>query len=82
MNWVSDDFDISQFPCNLMENFKNRQMFKNRSHITNTLKIRGSSIKAKRKIVMTANTPLFYVFGYTLRDRPWLNYGGKYEHSN
>lgn len=75
MTCLSDDFDISSFPCNLMENFKNREMFKNRNNIDHLMKIRGSSLKAKRKIVMTANTPLFYIFGYTLQDKPWLTYG-------
>jgi len=74
MTCLTDDFDITVFPCNLMQNFKNREMFKNRSHITNLMKIRGTTLKAKRKIIITANTPLFYIFGYTLQDKPWLTY--------
>ena len=74
MTCLNDDFDITAFPCNLMQNLKNREIFKNRSHITNMLKIRGVNLKAKRKIIITANTPLFYIFGYVLQDRPWLSY--------
>ena len=74
---LSDDFDLPQY--NLMANMKNREIFKNRSHITNTLKIRGTTLKAKRKIIMIANTPLFYIFGYKQEDKSWLPYGGKYE---
>ena len=74
MTCLNDDFDITAFPCNLMQNLKNREIFKNRSHITNMLKIRGVNLKAKRKIIITANTPLFYIFGYVLQDRPWLTY--------
>ena len=77
MTCLSDDFELPYY--NLMANMKNREIFKNRSHITNTLKIRGTTLKAKRKIVMIANTPLFYIFGYTLVSKPWLIYGGKYE---
>jgi hypothetical protein len=74
MTCLNDDFDITAFPCNLMQNLKNREIFKNRSHITNMLKIRGVNLKAKRKIIITANTPLFYIFGYVLQDKPWLSY--------
>lgn len=77
MTCLNDDFDITLFSCNLMENFKNREMFKNRSHITNLMKIRGSTLKAKRKIIITANTPLFYIFGYKIEDKPWLDYADR-----
>ena len=77
---LSDDFELPAF--NLMANMKNREIFKNRTHITNTLKIRGSTLKAKRKIVMIANTPLFYIFGYDLVDKPWLTYEEMYANSS
>ena len=77
MTCLSDDFDLPAY--NLMANMKNREIFKNRSHITNTLKIRGTTLKAKRKIIMIANTPLFYIFGYTLVSKPWLTYEEMYE---
>jgi hypothetical protein len=80
MTCLSDDFELPHY--NLMANMKNREIFKNRSHITNSLKIRGTTLKAKRKIIMIANTPLFYIFGYKLESKPWLPYGGKYEHSS
>lgn len=82
MTCLSDDFDITAFPCDLMKNLKNREIFKNRSHITNMMKIRGTTLKAKRKIIMTANTPLFYIFGYTLISKPWLTYEEMYANSN
>lgn len=78
MHCLSNDFDVSAFPCNLMENLKNREMFKNRNHITQLMDIRGKTLYAKRKIIMTANTPLFYIFGYTLESKPWLTYEEMY----
>jgi hypothetical protein len=75
---LSDEFDVSLFPCNLMENFKNREMFRNRNNIDHLMKVRGTTIKAKRKIIMTANTPLFYIFGYDIKDKPWLTYEERY----
>jgi hypothetical protein len=65
-----------------MANFKNREMFKNRSHITQLMLIRGKTLEAKRKIVMTANTPLFYIFGYKLESKPWLTYEEFYGHQD
>jgi len=76
MTCLSDDFELPYY--NLMANMKNREIFKNRSHITNTLKIRGTTLKAKRKIIMIANTPLFYIFGYEQQDKPWLTYEERY----
>ena len=66
---------LSDLPAfNLMANLKNREMFKNRNHITQLMAVRGKTLEAKRKIIMTANTPLFYIFGYTLVSKPWLTY--------
>lgn len=73
MNCLSDDFELPYF--NLMANFKNREMFKNRNNIDHLMTIRGTTLKAKRKIVMVANTPLFYIFGYKLESKPWVKYG-------
>lgn len=65
---------MNELPAfNLMANFKNREMFKNRNHITYLLKS-CPNLEAKRKIVVKANTPLFYIFGYKLEDKPWLDY--------
>jgi hypothetical protein len=77
---LNDDFDLPEF--NLMANLKNREMFKNRNNITHLLKIRGTSLKAKHKIIITANTPLFYIFGYTLESKPWLSYKEIYANTN
>jgi len=73
---LSDDFDLPAF--NLMAKVKNREMFKNHSEISQLMKIRGTTLKAKRKIVMTANTPLFYIFGYELSDKPWQSLEEQY----
>lgn len=73
MNCLSDDFELPYF--NLMANFKNREMFKNRNNIDHLMTVRGTTLKAKRKIVMVANTPLFYIFGYKLESKPWIKYG-------
>ena len=73
MNCLSDDFELPYF--NLMANFKNREMFKNRNNIDHLMTVRGTTLKAKRKIVMVANTPLFYIFGYKLESKPWVKYG-------
>ena len=73
MNCLSDDFELPYF--NLMANFKNREMFKNRNNIDHLMTVRGTTLKAKRKIVMVANTPLFYIFGYKLESKPWVEYG-------
>jgi hypothetical protein len=77
MTCLNDEFDITAFPCNLMENLKNREMFRNRNNIDHLMKIRGTTVKAKRKIIMTANTPLFYIFGYVLQDKPWMDYADR-----
>ena len=76
MTCLTDDFELPEF--NLMANLKNREMFKNKNHITQLMRIRGSTLKAKRKIIMTANSPLFYIFGYVLTDKPWLSYEERY----
>jgi len=82
MTCLTDEFDITQFACNLMQNLKNREMFKNRNHITHLMEIRGKTLYAKRKIIITANTPLFYIFGYKLVDKPWLSYEEMYATEN
>lgn len=76
MTCLNDDFELPQY--NLMANLKNREMFKNRNNIDHLMKIRGTTVKAKRKIIMIANTPLFYIFGYALQDKPWLNYDERF----
>jgi hypothetical protein len=76
VNCLSDDFDLPYY--NIMANFKNREMFKNRNNIDHLLEVRGTTLKAKRKIIITANTPLFYIFGYDLTDKPWLSYAERY----
>lgn len=53
-------------------------MFKLNGQIDGILKISGTTLDAKRRIVANFN-PLFYVFGYKLENKPWLTYGGKYE---
>jgi len=53
-------------------------MFKLMSQIDTVIKVSGTTLQAKRRIVAEYN-PLFYVFGYELQQKPWLNYGGKYE---
>ena len=74
---LSDDYELPYY--NLMANFKNREMFKNRNNIDHLMNVRGPNLKAKRKIVMIANTPLFYIFGYKLQNKPWLSYEERYE---
>ena len=58
--------------------FLKNDMFKLQSQIDSVIKISGTSLEAKRRIVENFN-PLFYVFGYELQQKPWLTYGGKYE---
>ena len=60
-----------------MTSLKN-DMFQMASQIDSVIKISGTTLDAKRRIVANFN-PLFYVFGYKLQQKPWLNYGGKYE---
>ena len=60
-----------------MTSLKN-DMFQMASQIDSVIKISGITLDAKRRIVANFN-PLFYVFGYKLQQKPWLNYGGKYE---
>jgi len=43
---------LNELPAfNLMANLKNREMFKNKNHITHLMSIRGKTIEAKRKIM-------------------------------
>ena len=58
--------------------FLKNDMFKLQSQIDSVIKISGTSLESKRRIVANFN-PLFYVFGYELQQKPWLTYGGKYE---
>ena len=53
-------------------------MFKLNGQIDGILKISGTTLDAKRRIVANFN-PLFYVFGYKLENKPWLTYGEMYE---
>jgi len=72
----------NEFPAfNLMANLKNREMFKNRNHITHLL-LECPTVQAKRKIIVRANTPLFYIFGFTLISKPWLTYEEMYANSD
>jgi hypothetical protein len=52
-------------------------MFKLSSQIDSVIKISGTSLESKRRIVENFN-PLFYVFGYKLQQKPWLTYGEMY----
>ena len=53
-------------------------MFKLQGQIDSVIKISGTSLEAKRRIVANFN-PLFYVFGYKLESKPWLTYGEIYD---
>ena len=52
--------DKSEFTIDQM----NPKRDHNRCCITQILKRRGKTIELKRKMIMIANTPLFYAFGY------------------
>lgn len=58
--------------------FLKNDMFRLQGQIDSVIKISGTSLEAKRRIVVNFN-PLFYVFGYKLESKPWLTYGEKYE---
>ena len=58
--------------------FLKNDMFQMASQIDSVIKISGTTLDAKRRIVANFN-PLFYVFGYKLENKPWLTYGEKYE---
>jgi hypothetical protein len=60
-----------------MTSLKN-DMFKMAGQIDSVIKISGTTIASKRRIVTNFN-PLFYVFGYKLESKPWLTYGEIYE---
>ena len=70
--------DKSVFSIRMMETLKNREMFKNRSQITLLLERRGKTLEAKRKLIMIANSPLFYAFGYEYNAQEGRNYGFGY----
>jgi len=53
-------------------------MFKLQSQIDSVIKISGTTLESKRRIVANFN-PLFYVFGYELQQKPWLTYEEMYE---
>ena len=59
-----------------MTSLKN-DMFKLGGQIDNVLKISGTTLSAKRRIVTKFNGELFYIFGYKLENKPWLTYWGK-----
>jgi hypothetical protein len=52
-------------------------MFKLNGQLDSVLKISGTTLDAKRRIVANFN-PLFYVFGYKLQQKPWLTYEEMY----
>jgi len=52
-------------------------MFKLNGQIDSIIKISGTSLDAKRRIVANFN-PLFYAFGYKLQQKPWLTYEEMY----
>lgn len=60
-----------------MTYFKN-DMFKLLSQIDTVIKVRGTTLDAKRRIVKEFN-PLFYAMGYELESKPWLTYNERYE---
>ena len=59
-----------------MTSLKN-DMFKITGQIDSVIKISGTSLDTKRRIVSNFN-PLFYVFGYKLENKPWLTYEERY----
>jgi hypothetical protein len=54
-------------------------MFKLEGQIDNVLKISGTTLESKRRIVANFN-PLFYALGYKLEQKPWLTYEEMYGH--
>jgi hypothetical protein len=70
--------DKSVFSIRMMQTLKNREMFKNRTQITLLLERRGKTLEAKRKLIMIANSPLFYAFGYEYNAQKGRNYGFGY----
>ena len=70
--------DKSVFSIRMMETLKNREMFKNRAQITLLLERRGKTLEAKRKLIMIANSPLFYAFVYEYNAQVGRNYGFGY----
>ena len=61
-----------------MTSLKN-DMFKMSGQLDSVLKISGTSLNSKRRIVENFN-PLFYAFGYKLQQKPWLTYEEMYGH--
>ena len=59
-----------------MTSLKN-DMFKITGQIDSVIKISGTSLDTKRRIVANFN-PLFYIFGYELQQKPWLTYEEMY----
>lgn len=57
--------------------FLKNDMFKLMSQIDTVIKVSGTTLQAKRRIVAEYN-PLFYVFGYELQQKPWLTYEEMY----
>ena len=53
------------------------EMFKLNGQIDSVIKISGTSLDTKRRIVANFN-PLFYIFGYELQQKPWLTYEERY----
>jgi len=75
---VCNMIDKSVFSIRMMETLKNREMFKNRAQITLLLERRGKTLEAKRKLIMIANSPLFYAFGYEYEPKKETEYGFGY----
>ena len=50
-------------------------------HNSIDFEIQNLCLDLKRKEITKYN-PLHYVLGFTLEYKPWLPYGGKYEHSD
>ena len=55
-------------------------MFKLLSQIDTVIKVSGTTLESKRRIVKGFN-PLFYAFGYKLQQKPWLTYEEMYVNS-
>ena len=55
-----------------------REMFKYKNHITHTLE-KLVAIESKRRVIEVSSGSLWYIFGYKLVSKPWLNYGEMYD---
>ena len=55
-----------------------KEMFKYKNHITHTLE-KLVAIESKRRVIEVSSGSLWYIFGYKLVSKPWLNYGEMYD---